>query len=250
MYIDILLTYKEIDPEAVMKKNCVVIDTLRATSTIITALANGCPEIVPVRNAAEAFRLKKCNAFKDYLLGGEEEGYNIENFQMGNSPLEYTGDRLKNKGLILCTTNGTKALEKTKLAGTTVICALLNVKTVARWLITRLSDTVICCAGTRGGYSMEDFLTAGRLVGYLKKNRNGISFSDLAATAAIVADNIREKRGGKYSTFETLKNTENGKRLLAAGLEIDIAHCAREDIFPVLPVFENGSIKLQKIPPA
>ena len=248
MYIDVILTHKNITPQAVERKNCVVIDTLRATSTIITAFAHGCREIVPVKNAATAFRLKRRRAYQDYILAGEREGYCIENFQMGNSPQEYSNDRLKGKGIIFCTTNGTKALIKTKKARATVICALLNVKTVAQWLRTQCFDTVICCAGTGGSYSMEDFLTAGRLVGYLQE-KNGFLFSDLASTAAFVYENIKEKSSGKNSFYEVFKNTANGKKLLAAGLESDTKYCAQEDIFPLLPIFKNGSIALQENPP-
>lgn len=247
MYIDIILTHQDITPQAVEKKNCVVIDTLRATSTIITALAHGCREIVPVKNAATAFRLKRRRVYQDYILAGEREGYCIKNFQIGNSPQEYSNGKLKGKGIIFCTTNGTKALQKTKTARATAVCALLNVKTVAQWMITQRFATFICCAGTRGNYSMEDFITAGRLVGYLK-GKNGFLFSDLASTAAIVYGNIKKQSGGENSLFEVFKNTANGKRLLAAGLESDIKHCAREDTFPLLPIFKNGSIELQENP--
>jgi 2-phosphosulfolactate phosphatase len=247
MFVDLILTHQQIKTDAVRGKICIVIDTLRATSTIITALSRGCLEIIPVSSVQEALELKK-QKYKNYLLGGEIEGQYLENFHLGNSPLEYCHEILKNKGLILTTTNGTKTLQKVKSAGIILICALLNTKTVGEWLSGQKTDIVICCSGTRGNYSLEDFLTAGRLVTDLKERENIFSFSDLACTAAYFYDYARKIKRQENAIADLLKTTANGQRLLKAGLKADIDYCSQEDIFPLLPFYKNGSIKTDKIP--
>ncbi|RJX28861.1 MAG: 2-phosphosulfolactate phosphatase [Dethiobacter sp.] len=247
MFVDLILTHQQIDVHAVRGKICIVIDTLRATSTIITALSRGCLEIIPVSSATEALELKK-HKYKNYLLGGEMEGQYLENFHLGNSPLEYCNGVPENKGLILSTTNGTRTLQKVKNAGLILICALLNVKTVGEWLSGQITDTVICCSGTRGNYSLEDFLTAGRLVTDLREHRTNFFFSDLAYTAACFYDYARKSKKQENTIMEMLKTTDNGQRLLKKGLEADINYCGQEDVFSLLPFYENGSIKTGKIP--
>lgn len=241
--LDIILTHQEISLEAVKGKVCIAIDTLRATSTIITALSHSCPEIIPVSSATEALHMKKNKAYQDYLLGGEIEGQYIESFHFGNSPLDYCNGNLQGKGIILSTTNGTRTLRKLKNAHLVIICALLNAKTVVEWIAQQKSDVIICCSGRRGNFSLEDFLTAGRLAAELRVEKSNFSISDLAFTAAAFYENIKKSSTNNNTIFEILKNTDNGKRLMKAGLEADIKHCSQEDISTLLPQYSNGSIK-------
>ena len=246
--LDIILTHQEINVQAVKGKICIAIDTLRATSTIITALSRGCPEVIPVSSVTEALHMKKNKAYKDYLLGGEIEGQYIENFHLGNSPMDYCNGNLQGRGIILSTTNGTRTLKKLKEARLVVICALLNAKTVADWLAQQKSDVIICCSGRRGNFSLEDFLTAGRLAAELRAGKINLSISDLAFTAAAFYESIKKSSPNNNAIFKILKNTENGKRLLKAGLEADIKHCSQEDISTLLPQYNTGSIKQMEIP--
>ncbi|MDO9536059.1 MAG: 2-phosphosulfolactate phosphatase [Bacillota bacterium] len=246
--LDIILTHQEINVQAVKGKTCIAIDTLRATSTIITALSHGCPEIIPVGSVTEALHMKKNKAYEDYLLGGEIEGQYIENFHLENSPLDYCNGNLQGRGIILSTTNGTRTLKKLKEARIVVICALLNAKAVAEWIIHQKSDVIICCSGRRGSFSLEDFLTAGRLAAELRVEKNNLSISDLAFTAAAFYENIKKSSANNNTIFKILKNTDNGKRLIKAGLEADIKHCSQEDITTLLPQYRSGSIKQIEIP--
>jgi 2-phosphosulfolactate phosphatase len=246
--LDIILTHQDINVQAVKGKACVAIDTLRATSTIITALIHGCPEIIPVSSVTEALHLKKNKAYQDYLLGGEIEGQYIENFHLGNSPIDYCNISLQGRGIILSTTNGTRTLKKLKEARLVVICALLNARTVAEWITEQESDVIICCSGRRGNFSLEDFLTAGRLAAELRAGKKALAISDLAFTAAAFYENIKKSSTNNNTILKILKNTDNGKRLIKAGLEADIEHCSQEDITSLLPQYKSGSIKQLEIP--
>lgn len=246
MFVELILTYQQITSGAVKGKICVVIDTLRATSTIITALNSGCLEVIPASSVQEALELKE-KKHQDYFLGGELQGKCPQIFHLGNSPLEYCNGILKNKGLIFTTTNGTKALRKLNLAEEILICALLNAKKVGEWLSRQKKDIVICCAGTRGKYSLEDFLTAGRLVKDLKESKNNLSFSELANTAGYLYKYItRQFNRREKAIAELFKSSANGQRLLKTGQKADIYFCSQEDVFPLLPFYINGSIRAGK----
>ncbi|MGI6308091.1 MAG: 2-phosphosulfolactate phosphatase [Dethiobacteria bacterium] len=247
MLIELLLTHREINAEAIKNKICVVIDTLRATSTIITAFSRGCREIIPVKSLEDARQLNKREAYRSYSLGGETELRPPDNFDLGNSPLEYLKTNLQGKGLIFRTTNGTRALQKTGTADTVIICALLNAGAVAQWLGEQNKELVICCAGTRGAFSLEDFLTAGRLIIDLNEKADNFIPSDLAFTAGCFYTYIQKKAGRGNGMAAALKKTANGQRLLQAGLEKDLLYCSQEDILPLLPFYQNGSIRLLEV---
>lgn len=244
MFIELLLTHQEISAKALRGKICVIIDTLRATSTIITAFGRGCREIIPVVSCQEAFRLKKRKAYRHYLLGGEVEGRTPDSFDLGNSPLEYLKKDLQGKGVIFRTTNGTRALEKAEAAETVIICALLNAGAVVHWLAKQNKEMVICCAGTKGAFSLEDFLTAGSLIVNLMKKTDKFTPTDLAFTAGCFYAYIQEKTGKKNAIAALLGKTANGQRLLQAGLEKDILYCSQANILPLVPFYKDGSLRL------
>ncbi|MBS4032177.1 MAG: 2-phosphosulfolactate phosphatase [Clostridiales bacterium] len=243
MNIDIILTHEAIDLRKIRGKICVVIDTLRATSTIITAVNSGCSEIIPASSITEALRLKENILYNEYLLGGEIEGQHIQNFHLGNSPLEYYNGHLRGNGLIFSTTNGTRTLQKVRKARSVVVCALLNATAVVKWLASQSKDILICCAGTRGNYSLEDFLTAGCIVSGLTQRKIICTTTDIAYTAACFYRHNKLLAGNPLSFASLLKRTINGKRLLEAGFEEDIIYCGQQDILSVLPFYKNGTIK-------
>lgn len=243
MHIDIILTHEAMSLRQIKGKICIVIDTLRATSTIITALNSGCSEVIPASSISEALRLKENNMYNKYLLGGEIEGQHIQNFHLGNSPLEYCNGHFQSNGLIFSTTNGTRTLQKVRKARSVVVCALLNATAVVNWLTGQSKDILICCAGTRGNYSLEDFLTAGCIVSGLTERKYSCTTTDIAFTAACFYRYNKQLAGSSLSFASLLKRTINGKRLLEAGFEEDIIYCGQQDIIPVLPFYKNGTIK-------
>ncbi|KUK34943.1 MAG: Phosphosulfolactate phosphohydrolase-like protein, partial [Caldanaerobacter subterraneus] len=121
MFLQTFETYNSFNERELKNKNVVVIDTLRATSVITTALYNGAKEIIPVSEVEEAIELVKSLDKTTYLLGGERNSTKIEGFDLSNSPLEYTREKVENKTIIFTTTNGTKALKKVSLADNVIL---------------------------------------------------------------------------------------------------------------------------------
>ncbi|RYD06277.1 hypothetical protein N752_05135 [Desulforamulus aquiferis] len=134
-------------------------DILRASSTISTALANGCKEVIPVIDVEDAFALARQLPEGSFILGGERGAIKVTGFHLGNSPLEYTASVVKDKTVIISTTNGTKAIRYAAGEnGRVFIGSLLNCSSVAKALADLSKDIVLVCAGTRGKFSLEDTL--------------------------------------------------------------------------------------------
>ncbi|PLV56906.1 2-phosphosulfolactate phosphatase family protein [Thermotoga sp. SG1] len=218
-------------PCSVVKdETVVVVDVLRATSTIVTALANGAKEVVPVKTVEEALLRKE----KDVLVCGERNAEKVKGFDLGNSPLEYKSELVFGKTIVLTTTNGTQIIEKVE--GDSVIAAsFLNVSAVVEYLKEKESITVVC-AGTSGRFSLEDFLLAGMIVKRLKRD-------DLLDGALVAM---------KY--FESVKNireeikrfSSHAKRLISLGFEKDVDFCTTEDLYNVVPILANGAFTLKE----
>lgn len=201
---------------------CLVIDVLRATSTIVTALSNGALLVKPVEKIEEAINMKE----KDFLLCGERNGLKIEGFDLGNSPLEYKKEIVKGKKIVLTTTNGTKAIKLLK-ASKIIAVSFLNVSFAVN-AVKNFEEINIICSGTNGKFSLEDFLLSGLIVKLL--NRKDI---DDASKVAI-----------RY--YESVENVESeirksshAQRLINLGFEKDIIFCSQIDLFNIVPILKN-----------
>jgi len=219
-------------PCSVVKdKTVVVVDVLRATSTIVTALANGAKEVVPVKTVEEALTMKK----KGILVCGERNAKKVDGFDLGNSPLEYKRELVLGKTIVLTTTNGTQVIERVE--GDSVIAAsFLNVSAVVEYLKEKENITIVC-AGTSGDFSLEDFLLAGMIVKRMKRE-------DLLDGALVAmryfesVQNIRE---------EIKRFSSHAKRLISLGFEKDVDFCTTEDLFREVPVLVNGAFTLKEV---
>ncbi|SHF62865.1 2-phosphosulfolactate phosphatase [Caldanaerobius fijiensis DSM 17918] len=237
MRIDTYETLDSASPRDFADKITIVIDTLRATSTIVTAINNGCKEIIPVSEVEEALSLAQNLDRDTYLLGGERNGVLIEGFDLSNSPLEYTSDVVKGKTIILTTTNGTKAIKKASSAKEIIICSMLNVKAVADYLNEVKMDAVILCAGTEGKgtrkFSLEDVITVGAVISRI----DGADIDDLSYASLLL---YRENR---HDLHNLMQNCFHYKYLISIGYKDDVDFCLQEDIFDILPKYYNGTIK-------
>jgi 2-phosphosulfolactate phosphatase len=226
---EIVFTTESVEPRRVRGRVCVVIDVLRATTTIAVALANGCPEIIPVetpREAQETADTRRC------LLGGERNGLRIEGFDFGNSPLEYVSDRISGRPIAFTTTNGTRAIRACASAEMLVLASFLNGGTIVRLLEDLNSDTLIVCAGTRGEPSIEDTVCGGMLLDGLR-----------ARGSAEVEEAVSLWNTHKSDLAGMMKDESmHGRSLVELGFEKDIAFAAAKDTFDIIPIFENGSI--------
>jgi 2-phosphosulfolactate phosphatase len=228
--VDIALTAERVVPEGVRNSICVVIDVLRASTTIVSALANGCPGIVPVETPEEA---RKIAAEKNCLLGGERNGLKIKGFHFGNSPLEYISGAIVGRFIAFTTTNGTRAIRACTRAHALLIGSFVNASAITAVVNSMPEkDILLVCAGTQGEPSIEDTVSAGMLLDMLQGK-----YSSAAQEA------IDEWRTYRNDLVSMMKNVSaHGRRLVELGFERDIEFAAVIDKFAVVPVYRDGLI--------
>jgi 2-phosphosulfolactate phosphatase len=159
--IDVAFLPHQVEPEDLRERTVIVTDVLRATTTVIAAMAHGCQRVLPQPSVESA---RDCHSrHPQAILGGERRGQIIPGFHQGNSPVEYRPENIAGKTLILATTNGTVAMERCRLAQRTLIGAMINLTAVAQQIPQHESVTVIC-SGTDGEFTSEDILFAGALI--------------------------------------------------------------------------------------
>ena len=215
----------------VKDETVVVVDVLRATSTIVTALANGAREVVPVKKVEDALAKRS----KNTLVCGERNAKKLEGFDLGNSPLEYKSEVVSGKTIVLTTTNGTQVIEKIE-SDNVIAASFLNVSAVVEYLKEKESIT-IACAGTNGKFSLEDFLLAGMIVKRLERD----DLVDGALVAKRYFESVKSVRE------EIKKHSSHARRLIFFGFEKDIDFCLREDLFSVVPVLIDGAFILREV---
>ncbi len=241
MQIQTTFTPHQLDELALRDKTAVVIDVLRASTTVITALANGARKIIPTASAEAAAKIAGPLVDGVTIRGGERGGKMIEGFSLGNSPLEYTEERVRDKSIVYSTTNGSPLFLKAKYARNMLVCAFVNIGAVAAFLKQNASDVEILCAGANGRFALEDAVCAGMLVHLLNEDEDaGLVLSD-AGTAAHALYRAHAK-----SLQKMLRQTEDGKVLAALGFSADIPYCAGVDTVPVLPFLEDNALRLRK----
>jgi 2-phosphosulfolactate phosphatase len=211
----------------VRNKNVVVIDILRATSTICTALNNGAKEVIPVTTIEECLALKKENN----ILACEREGKIAEGFEHGNSPLEYTEALIKNKTLALTTTNGTRCINMSIGADNIIAGSFLNLKTVCDFLIKDNKDTILFCSGWKDQFSLEDTLFAGAVVDAIQENFDWNNDSTFCAYSLYTS--------AKNDLYTFVKNSSHYQRLAGHGVEKDIQFCISLNQFDILPILNT-----------
>jgi 2-phosphosulfolactate phosphatase len=213
---------------------CVVFDVLRATSTILTALANGASRIYPAVSVEEA-REWRCSRFPEAALCGERKGVRVPGFDFGNSPPEFTRAAVSGRTLIMTTTNGTIALRSCAGAREVHAGALLNVGAMAASARASAPPTLLLvCAGTGGRFAVEDGFAAGALI-----SRLGPAASLDDASQAMLA--LYEQSASR--PLDLLSGGENGRRLSEIGLSVDLGWCARYDVFAGLAILRDGAIE-------
>ena len=212
----------------------VVIDLLRATTTICQALAAGATEVVPFLEVADALTAAAADR-ANVVLGGERGGRRIEGFDLGNSPSEYTQATVGGRRVFITTTNGTRALHHARQAERVLVGAFLNLSAVAESL-QNAPRVDILCAGTDGRESREDILAAGALVEKLLVRDSAAWSLNSAAESALAEWQAR----GKDLAIE-LRATPGGENLLAIGHDHDLVDCAQVDALAVVPELDVSS---------
>lgn len=211
----------------------VIIDIFRATSTITAALHNGAKSVVPVASVKECIELGQ--QIPDSLTAGERDGKVAEGLQYGNSPLEYPASFIKDKTLVLTTTNGTRLLHMVQDAAEIVIGSFLNLSVLCDYLLAQNKNVLLGCASWKDKFNLEDTLFAGAVI-----DRIGDSF-EINCDAARGARHLHRATGsGNYIEF--LKDSSHYKRLSAYGLQHDMEYCSTPDLHPVVPRLHGNEI--------
>ncbi len=214
-----------------MAKTVIVIDVLRATSTIVTALEYGCTGVVPVASIDEARSIQRY----DDLLGGERFCKKIIGFDFGNSSYEYMSPEIEGKRLIITTTNGTRALEKYKDAAHVIAGSMLNAAVCAQTALQFKKDILLVCAGTLDQFCLEDGLCAGLIIDELMYRFSTIlTLNDFA-----VSMHLAYKQSSNQ-LVETMLQCSNGKRLTKLGFREDVIYCSQINQIQLVPILENG----------
>jgi 2-phosphosulfolactate phosphatase len=213
----------------------VIVDVLRATSTIATALYNGAKCVIPVDSVAKCIELGRQI---DGITAGERDGMIAEGLEHGNSPFEYSREFIGGKTLVLTTTNGTKLLHVAldRGAGQIITGSFPNRTAVSTYLLAQNQPVVLACAAWKDRVNIEDLLFAGAVIHQVKENFSiNCDSSQIAETLYLDA---------RSDLFEFMKNKDASHyhRLNGYGLEKDIRYCLTPDLAPVLPLYENGKL--------
>ncbi len=231
MKIDVYFTPLGLNAGDLSGRGVVVVDVLRATTSIVTALANGARAVVPAATSEEAVRLTANLEKNGYVLAGERKSLKIEGFALGNSPREMTAEAVGGKTIYISTTNGTPALVAVQGGEPVLVAAAVNFSAVAeraRAVFEERGDLVIVCAGREKQFALEDGYVAGRLVKAVRKGRRKIALND---AATVVLD--LPSRFANWAA--ALGASEAARELRAADLGEDVAFSAKADRFSVVP---------------
>jgi len=244
MKIDLCFSQSQLDEMQLREKHVIVVDVLRASTTVVAALFNGAREIIPVGSIESAVKISG-SLFGDVTLrGGERNGKIIQGFNLGNSPLEYSEATVRGKSIIFCTTNGSVAMVKSRYARTMAVAGFVNISAIVEFVKSLQSDIFLLCAGrppATGGFSLEDAVCAGMIVQRLAAEK---SLSLELTDPSLAAQSLYKSYG--RSLLKMLKNTDHGKYLMEIGFANDIKLCAQTDAMPIVPVLSGTSIKVKK----
>jgi 2-phosphosulfolactate phosphatase len=217
----------------------VIIDVLRATSTIATVLYNGAKCIIPVDSVSRCIEISK--QIKG-ITAGERDGKIAEGLEYGNSPFEYPKAFIEGKTLVLTTTNGTKLLHMALDRGAKQIItgSFPNLDAVCNYLLVQNLPVVLACAAWKDRVNIEDMLFAGAVIEKVK------SHFEINCDSSQIAETIYSKAKKDLYGFMQAKNASHYIRLSNYGLEKDIRYCLTANTAPVLPFYEDGKLILQK----
>ena len=247
MRIDVLFGPATVTPALVTGRVVVVVDVLRASTTIAAALANGAKKVVPVESADAAIMRAKQLDRSEVRLAGERKMLPIPGFDFGNSPREMTREAVEGKTVLITTTNGTAVLANVQAGGSgggardVVVASYVNftaVSTLLRAAARGGADISIICAGHERQFSLEDAACAGRFAREVAKRVPKAEMGDGAFACTV----IDRKYGDRLD--QLFADSEHGQALADAGFEEDLTVCAAVDSYPVIPIYQDRQITM------
>lgn len=230
--IETCLTPEMLRHHDLANKTVVVIDIFRATSCIVTALANGVASIIPVATVAEAKVLQS----KGYLTAAERQGSKVDGFDLDNSPFSYLQPELKGKTIGLTTSNGTQAIRAAQEAGAyeVLIGSFLNIQALQNYLLQSAEEICLLCAGWKGKVNLEDTFFAGALLVNLRDN-----FQSLNDDCSLAYATFKE---GADNPIRFLENSAHYHRLETLGNHDDITFCLQKSIYNNVPILKGNAL--------
>jgi 2-phosphosulfolactate phosphatase len=237
--VSVALLPQLVPPGSLDGRIAVVIDVLRATTTMIAALAAGCDVVVPCMEVEDAIRVAEARKPAGTLLCGERGGKQVPGFDLGNSPLEYTPAACKGVTVVMTTTNGTAALLRAAEAARVLVGAFVNYSAVCEQLRLDARPVALICAGERGEPSLEDTLFAGAVVDYLCETGD-IALNDSARLAWDAFENHGRILAGALAVGN------GGSRLIDLGYAADVAYAAVVDRFALVPELRGDPPRVER----
>jgi 2-phosphosulfolactate phosphatase len=237
--LDVVFGASAVNPADVAGRVVAVIDVLRASTSIATALNHGARSVVPLDSAEEVIRRSKSFERRDVRLAGERRMLAVPGFDLGNSPREFTRKAVDGRTILMSTTNGTPALVAAQGARDVIVASYVNYSAALAFLRSAARggiDVTIVCAGREKQFSMEDATCAGRYVRGIARRLSGVQQNDAAQTCAL----LDRHHGDRLA--EMFAESDHGRALAAAGFEADLEACAAIDAHPVVPVYLDRQI--------
>ena len=211
----------------------VIIDIFRATSTITAALHNGASSVIPVASVEECISIGK--SIPGSVTAGERDGKVAAGLQYGNSPLEYPPLFIKDRTLVLTTTNGTRLLHMVRGASDIVIGSFLNLHALSTWLVAQDKNVLLGCASWKDKFNLEDTLFAGAVINEVQHSFN------INCDSARAAKHLYDCSGG-HNFIDFLRDSSHYRRLAVYGLEHDMEYCVTPNLHPVVPYLSGREI--------
>ncbi|HCM58946.1 MAG TPA: 2-phosphosulfolactate phosphatase [Bacteroidales bacterium] len=230
--LEICFTPAAFDAHADSGAIVVIVDVLRATSSICTAFANGVREIIPVTTVEEAREMKS----KGFLVAAERDGYVLDFADFGNSPFNFSAEKIKGRSVVYSTTNGTGIMKRASGSHDVVIGSYLNISAVCRWLEEQDRKVIIVCAGWKNRFSLEDAVCAGAMALKLLDGGRFTTICDSVHAATDLWKAAREDLAGY------IDKTAQRSRLRAKGLDDCIGYCHTFDMTDAIPVLREGKL--------
>lgn len=229
--IEVCLTPALLHLYDIEKSIVVVIDILRATSSITYGIENGAAAIIPVEHVEDCLPYKESG----FLLAAERNGEVVAGYDFGNSPFSYTKEKVEGKTIVLTTTNGTKALRMAQeRAAKVVIGSFLNLTSLCEWLKSQDKDVLLLCAGWKDKFNLEDTLFAGAVVNTLRKDF--VHFDD----SCVAAEDMFLQAKADLRTY--LHKSSHSHRLAQLNIEEDVQFCLKLDVCKAIPVLNGDQL--------
>ncbi|MHC1731671.1 MAG: 2-phosphosulfolactate phosphatase [Bacteroidales bacterium] len=230
--LEICFTPAVFDAHADSEAVVVVVDVLRATSSICAAFANGVSEIIPVTTVDEAREMKS----KGFLVAAERDGFVLDFADFGNSPFNFSADKIKGRSVVYSTTNGTGIMRRASGSHDVVIGSYLNISSLCRWLEEQDRKVIIVCAGWKNRFSLEDAVCAGAIALRLLDGGRFITICDSVHAATDLWNVAREDLTGY------IDKAAQRSRLREKGLDDCIGYCHTFDVTDAIPVLREGRL--------